>query len=48
MRRDQWGRVVWLLSLVGQGARAPDEMERRLVEMGFIAGMGNFLVNRSV
>ncbi|WP_172327663.1 FeoA family protein [Mangrovicoccus sp. HB161399] len=33
------GRVVCLLPLPGSGRLAPEEMERRLIEMGFIEGV---------
>lgn len=38
-RRGYRGRVVCLLPIAGTGRLAPDEMERRLIEMGFIEGV---------
>ncbi|ANT60975.1 iron transporter FeoA [Salipiger sp. CCB-MM3] len=38
-RRGYRGRVVCLLPTTGTGRLAPDEMERRLIEMGFIEGV---------
>ena len=39
-RKGYRGTVVCLLPIEGTGRLAPDEMERRLIEMGFIEGAG--------
>ncbi|MCA0918800.1 FeoA family protein [Pseudooceanicola nanhaiensis] len=38
-RRGYRGRVVCILPIAGNGRLAPSEMERRLIEMGFIEGV---------
>ncbi|SFJ39722.1 FeoA family protein [Celeribacter neptunius] len=38
-RKGYCGRVRCLLPLPGTGRLAPEEMERRLIEMGFIEGV---------
>lgn len=37
-RKGYRGRVVCLVPMESTGRLAPDEMERRLIEMGFIEG----------
>lgn len=37
-RKGYRGKVVCILPIEGTGRLAPDEMERRLIEMGFIEG----------
>jgi len=38
-RKGYRGRVASILPIAGTGRLAPEEMERRLIEMGFIEGV---------
>ncbi len=38
-RKGYRGRVACILPIAGSGRLAPEEMERRLIEMGFIEGV---------
>ncbi|WP_339107480.1 FeoA family protein [Thioclava sp. GXIMD4216] len=38
-RKGYRGRVACILPIPGNGRLAPEEMERRLIEMGFIEGV---------